>query len=42
MKTILKKAISLNRLTLFRNIFVIIAFMAFYVIVLYILINSPA
>jgi hypothetical protein len=42
MKSALKKLVSLNRSTLVRNILFSVLFLAFYMIVLYILINSPA
>lgn len=42
MKSALKKFSALNRVALVRSLFLSVAFIAFYILVLYFLINSPA
>lgn len=42
MKSAFKKLAALNKITLFRNLGLSFLFIVFYLVILYILINSPA
>lgn len=42
MKAALKKLSTLNKQTIIRNVFFSFLFIAFFILVLYVLINSPA
>jgi hypothetical protein len=42
MKTTLRKLAALNKVSLFRNLAFSVLFLSFFVLVLYVLINSPA
>lgn len=42
MKTVIKKLVAHNRVIFYKKLLISIAFMIFFVLLLYVLINSPA